>query len=193
MPQSLRNNIVYGEASMISMVHSKDHSERLRTFNAWLMRTSAFLLFTTAVLKILSAFSKVAYLGLPDPVIYVLSNRSLLLVAAEIELGLAALLALRPHAWYSRHGLLALCAGFVGYRGALHFFGGSPPCPCLGRASDWLHITPEHADRLAIGLLVIFAVAAGVSVLLHASGRIESSASLIGTEKSRLPAGIEWL
>ena len=134
--------------------------------NQWLVRLAAVILVLAGTMKVISAFSKVAYLNKPDPFLSFLSNRTLLLVAGNFEILLACLLISSPRAWYTKHGLLALCATFGVYRigiSALHVHG---PCPCLGRASDWLHLTPRQTDNLAFTLFIILGTISIVSIIL---------------------------
>jgi hypothetical protein len=134
----------------------------------WLMRSAAALLLLVALVKMVSAFSKVAYLAHPDPVLSFISIRLLLLSAGETELLFALRVALRPQAWYARCSLLALCATFVFYRIGLLALHVHAPCPCLGRASDWLRLKPQQADDLALLLLAMLGAIAITSIGIHA-------------------------
>ena len=145
-----------------------------------LLRTAGTLLGVVALSKILSAFSGVRYLAEPDPVISFLSNRLVLLIAGHTEALFAALLLLAPRSWYSRWGLLALCGTFAEYRVGLSFLDVHPPCRCLGRASDWLHITPRQADSLALGLLVVLGCIGVISLAVHHKVDSVSNAALRG-------------
>lgn len=127
----------------------------LLTTDKLLLRIAGLLLFLVGLLKIVSAFSGVAYLAQPDPVLTFLNNKLVLLLAGNAELFLAGIILLVPKAWYARFGLLAICATFVMYRIGLSVLHVRSPCPCLGRASDWLHLTPRQVDSLALILLLI--------------------------------------
>jgi hypothetical protein len=135
--------------------------------NTWLMWVAGGVLLGTSLLKVLSALSHVPYLHLADPVLSFLSNRAVLFLAAQMEFAVAVLLLIRPQSAYARHSLLALCTVFVLYRGSLWSLKELPPCPCLGRASDWLHITPKQADNLAVGILLILMLIAAASLYLQ--------------------------
>jgi hypothetical protein len=138
------------------------------------LRAGAALLGATGLLKIVSAMSGVRYLAEPDPVLSFATNGAVLMAAGAIEVIYFTLVTLKPGEWYSRTGLIALCATFVVYRLGLYSLGVRPPCPCLGRASDWLHLTPKQADWLACVVLVILLSIALGSILLHR--RIERQA-----------------
>lgn len=131
------------------------------------MRSAACLLAVVGAIKIISAFSGVRYLSEFDPVLNFLTNRTLLLLAGGVELGLAAVIFLRPESWNARYGLLALCFMFSVYRLGMMVLGVHSPCPCLGRASDWLHIKPHSADRIAFSLLIGFSLIAITSFVIH--------------------------
>jgi hypothetical protein len=135
-----------------------------------LLRFAAVLLMAAGTAKVISAFSGVRYLANPDPVLSFMSSKQLFLVAGSLELLQGSLILLAPSSWYSRMGLLAVCTTFVGYRAGLSVLDVHRPCPCLGRASDWLHITPQRADLLALLLLGILLSIALTSLVLHRRG-----------------------
>jgi len=139
----------------------------LSTVNTLLLRTAGTLLLVIGVVKVVSAFSGVRYLAEPDPVLWYLSNRFVLLGAGLTELGLSTVLLLKPQQWYARQALLALCTTFAVYRVGLYSLPTRPPCPCLGRASDWLHLTPQQADLVALVLLVLLGCIGLISVAVH--------------------------
>ena len=161
-------------------------ADALLAVDTLLLRTAGTLLLAVAVLKILSAMSGVRYLALPDTVLSFLSHRQTLLAAALTELFFAALLLLAPQAWYSREGLLALCATFVAYRVGLYCLGVAHSCPCLGRASDWLHLSPRQADSLALALLLVLASIAATSLVIHHGIAIAQDAPWPGA-RGKLP------
>jgi len=118
-----------------------------------MMRTAGVVLAIVGVAKIMSAFSGVRYLAQADPVLSFLSNKDLLLLAGGVEVLLAGALLLWPHLWYARYGLFSLCTTFAVYRVGMVVMGVHSPCPCLGRASDWLHLKPKQVDSLSFSLL----------------------------------------
>jgi hypothetical protein len=127
------------------------------------MRLAAGLLVVVGIVKIISSYSGVAYLSHFDPVLSFLTNRTLILLAGGIEIVLAVIIFLRPQSWVARYGLLSLCFMFSVYRIGGVALGVQSPCPCLGRASDWLHITPHAADEVALSLLIVFSLIAIIS------------------------------
>jgi uncharacterized membrane protein len=132
------------------------------------LRVAGGLLAAAGLLKTISAFSGVHYLAEPDVVISFLSNRIVLVAAGQTELLFSVALLLVPQRWYARWGLVALCASFAVYRFGLYFLGAGTPCPCLGRASDWLRLTPQQADWVALALLIVLG-SIGLSSLLNHS------------------------
>jgi hypothetical protein len=139
----------------------------LLEIDKWLLRLAGFLLLLVGVIKLISAFSGVAYLREFDPVLTFLHNEQVLIIIGNIELALAVLLLMSPNVLEVRLGLLALCATFVIYRISRLVLHVTTPCPCLGRASDWLHITPSHALALANCLLFIFGTIGVISVAIY--------------------------
>ncbi|MFO1501347.1 MAG: hypothetical protein U1G07_23655 [Verrucomicrobiota bacterium] len=135
------------------------------SIDSWLLRSAGALLLVVGTLKVMSAFSGVPYLNTNDPVFPFITNKLMLLFAANAEFACGALLVVQPNTPPARYGLLALCTTFVFYRVGLLSLAGHPPCPCLGRASDWLGITPRQADRLALAMLLLLLAIAVRSIL----------------------------
>lgn len=131
------------------------------------MRLAGAILFVVGILKLSQASTTAASLAYPDPVLPFISVRLLLLVVGQVELFFAILIALRPQSWHARYGLLALCGTFVAYRLGLYSLGIEAPCPCLGRAPDWLHLSSYQADRLAHSLIVILGAVSIGSIITH--------------------------
>lgn len=140
----------------------------LQSIDKRLMRSAGVILILVAILKLLSAFTHIRQLSEPDPVLGFVSVRGMLLLAGQIELFIGVIIALQPQSWCARYGLLAMCATFTIYRGVGVYSGTGEPCRCLGRASDWLHLTPQQADHFALVLLVMLGSIALMSVLAHA-------------------------
>lgn len=139
----------------------------MEQLDKWLMRLAGLLLVSVGALKIISAFSGVRYLLQIDPVLSFLSIKSVLVLAGSVEIGLAAVILLRPQIWEARCGLLSLCIMFSVYRVGMIALGVPSPCPCLGRASDWLHLTPHAVDTIALSLLVTFSLIGITSFATH--------------------------
>lgn len=138
----------------------------LRSLDRSLLRTAGSLLLVIGVVKLASAVSRVSYLSLPDPLLPFLSNRTVLVLAGIIEVPIACQLLLFPEKALAKQSLIALIATFSIYRLGLVALDVSQPCPCLGRASDWLHITPRQADSLALLLLLGLSATAAVSLCI---------------------------
>jgi len=132
--------------------------------DTWLLRISGLLLVAVGGLKFISVFTGVAYLFQPDPVLTFISNRNVLLIVGNLEIVTAAIILGHPESWLARYGLLALCATFAIYRLGLALLMVHQPCPCLGRASDWLHLSPHQVDLLSLFLLGILSVTGVISI-----------------------------
>jgi hypothetical protein len=141
--------------------------ECIRVLDKTILLIAAVILTITGLLKVLSTFSSVPYLANPDPVLTFMSNKSVLLIAGNLELVIALLIFLRPQGLHARQALLALCATLVMYRIGLWILPVSRTCPCLGRATDWLHLTPTQAESISRTLLLILALIAACSIGLH--------------------------
>lgn len=140
---------------------------RVHVLDRWLLRSAGILLALVGPVKLATALVPAPYLAHADPVISFMSVRAVLVCAATLELLVAACLLLAPGHWYARMGLLALCATFAIYRLGTVLLEVRSPCPCLGRASDWLQLTPRQVDSLALGLLAVLLLVCGISVALQ--------------------------
>jgi hypothetical protein len=119
----------------------------------------------------LSVFSHVAYLAEPDPVLPLVSNEEILLIAGNLELILAALIITRPESWFAKFSLLSFCITLWFYRLGMSLLVVRQPCPCLGRASDWLHLTPAQLDKVALSTLIVLTSIAALSILVNPKPR----------------------
>jgi len=152
----------------------------------WLLRLAGYLLILTGFVKLISAFSAVRYLDESDPVLFFLRNKNIFLIAGVAELFLAWTILSAPQKWYARFGLLALCATFAVWRVGASILADHHPCPCLGRATDWLHLTPGQANSLALLLLFVLAAIAFMSIALH--GKFHNSVAQAGTSMDYVKA-----
>jgi len=133
----------------------------------WLMRSASLLLVVLAMVETISAFSGVRYLREFDPILTFLRNQQVLLIAGNILLCVGVLILLCPNSLEARLGLLALCATLILYRLGRYAMGVKSPCPCLGRASDWLHLTGNQADTLARLVLLAFVIIGSNSIVTY--------------------------
>lgn len=127
--------------------------------------TVSSLLVLTAAAKLWSAFGETTLLREADP-LFGLSFRTLTLVAASLEIGVAAICLLRP----AVDGLLAvawLSTAFLAYRLGLWWIGWKKPCSCLGNLTDALHISPQLADNVMKGLLAFMFIGSVSLLIMH--------------------------
>jgi hypothetical protein len=131
----------------------------------YLLRTAAVILFLTGFLKIFSGFGDVKLLGQANPLIWFLTNRQMLFVAALIELAVGTILVCRVNRLLQVSWLVSLANVFLVYRVGLWWIGYKGSCACLGHLSDWLRIKPETADWISQGALAYMLIV-GYSLLL---------------------------
>jgi hypothetical protein len=111
------------------------------------------ILLTTSLLKFGSALSNIGYLNLSDSIFSFLNMRELLIATALLEFLLAIYLI------WNRNSLMSLtCIAFfsslvVLYRIGLFWLNPAQPCPCLGRLTDWIHVSPQIANNVMKGIL----------------------------------------
>jgi hypothetical protein len=123
------------------------------------------LLVVTAAAKSWSVFGESTLLREVDP-LFGLSFRTLMVVAATLEIGVAAICLLRP----AVDGLLAvawLSTAFLAYRVGLWWIGWKKPCNCLGNLTDALNISPQVADNVMKGLLAFMLIGSVSLLILH--------------------------
>lgn len=117
------------------------------------------ILFTTGLVKLVSAGGEVKSLSLPDPVLY-LSNRQVFLWVGVTELMLASYLILGRLPYLKLIALAWLTTNFVAYRLALWWGNASKPCGCLGNALDWWPWLKLHQDGVMKCLLAFMLMGA---------------------------------
>jgi len=144
-------------------------------------------LILTASAKVFSVIAGFSGLLQIDDPLFALKFDYLLLAAAALEVGVAAICILRPVV----EGLVALAwlsVVFLAYRIGLWSIGWQKPCSCLGNLTDALHISPQLADNLMKSLL-IFMLVGSVSLLLlngreRVAGATADSAGTGGDDES---------
>lgn len=110
----------------------------------------------TALAKLVSAYQTVGYLTLRDPLFESMTNRQVLSGAAAVELVVVVLL-IWVKSQPKQLSLIAwLSSLFLLYRVSLYLVStpGYVPCPCLGNAAEWLHLSPTHLGWLVKAVLV---------------------------------------
>ncbi len=116
----------------------------------------AFILTITASLKLISLGGTTPIMAQADAVLGV-SNRSVLLGAALIELAVAVFLILDCRTELRCYLTAWLASVFAVYRIALSWVAPANPCPCLGSLVERLPVSPDTLDlllKLVIGYLL---------------------------------------
>src|SRR5438105_4754449 len=117
----------------------------MKSQQSWFSASLVVILILTAVAKLISAAGTAHLLALPDPV-FAFSNRSVILLAALLEIALT--LSILIGGW-SRATILAslwFSSILVIYRIALSVVAPSAPCPCLGTLTEQLHVSSSTAS-----------------------------------------------
>lgn len=138
-------------------------------------------LMLTAGAKVLSVIAgSSGLLQIVDP-LFALKFDYLLLAAAALEVGVAAICILRPVV----EGLVALAwlsLVFLAYRIGLWSIGWQKPCGCLGNLTDALNISPQLADNFMKSLLIFMFVGSISLLLLNGRERVaRATADSAGT------------
>jgi hypothetical protein len=143
-----------------------NRSNYQRAAEKFFVHSVAAILLLTALAKVFSAGGSARILSLNDPLLMI-PTRSVLLLAAVVELGVAAFLLRAGRT--EGNCLLVLWLGtvFIAYRLFLAWLAPGQPCPCLGTVADNLPLRPQTVDlllRLAIAYLFL-----GSALLLGAT------------------------
>ncbi|MCI0540399.1 MAG: hypothetical protein L0Z50_34790 [Verrucomicrobiales bacterium] len=137
--------------------------------------STGVILSLTAGAKLLSAFGDTKILDFPDP-LWGLSNRRLLFGAALLEFAsvLCFLGRMRVELKYLLSAWLG--ANFILYRAANAVLNPGKPCPCLGTASERIHLSEETASYL-LSALAVYMLFAGVALYVQRSRSSATSAA----------------
>ena len=121
------------------------------------------ILMVTGATKLVSAGGTAHLLDLPDP-LFALSNRSVMALAAAVELALALSILIRG--WSMPTVLASLWFGSIllVYRLALAIVAPSAPCPCLGTLTEQLHISTRTASVMLSAVLGYILIGSAVEL-----------------------------
>jgi hypothetical protein len=148
----------------------------------WYIAGTVLVLAVTGFAKVGASFGGARILEEPDPLVLVLSNRQVMLLAAAMEAIVIGLL-LREVSVHRRVVLIAwISSVFLAYRVGLWGIGYGGSCSCLGHLTDALGISTETADlasKLILGYLLLgsYTVLAWAWIARRDLGRTVSPAS----------------
>jgi hypothetical protein len=146
----------------------------------WLKAGTAIVLIITATLKIASLQTGVRLFHLNDPVFPFITNGQMMALSAILELCTAAILLKKADHVFQFTALLGLSLTFLFYRLGLAWIAPNEPCPCLGRATDWLHLSPTAADTISKTVLAYLFMNSfvGLCLALQRQGRNPQSVAI---------------
>jgi hypothetical protein len=143
---------------------STAHARPEAIVSAFLISAGVLLALTGAV-KLWSAAGAQKVLDLPDP-LFGLPLRQVYVLAGLLEVFVAEYLLLGKSGIYRLWLLWGLAALFVIYRAGLAYLHPGKPCSCLGRASEWLHLSEKTLDGIA-KLILAYMMAGSVFFLVR--------------------------
>lgn len=124
-------------------------------FGTVFVRTSAVILLVTGAVKLISSLGEARILQQSDPLIWFLTERQMLALAAGMELVIVVALSSERLDETSKLLTIAwLGSMFLLYRVGLWTIGFAGACSCLGNAAAWLHVSPVAVERIMGGLLL---------------------------------------
>lgn len=165
--------------------HSKAHMNALRQGHHRMTRYFLFsggIVFSlTAAAKILMAVGDAEILKMPDPLFTDLSNRTLLVLAAVMELSVVVYICRSNVSYLRRIGAIVWIATvFLSYRFGLIYTGNRGGCKCLGNIGDSLRLSPAALDLVASSILAYLLL--GSLILFVRASRLEWKQGLIPSE-----------
>lgn len=136
------------------------------------LRICALLLFATSVAKLVAVMTGGRHLDVPDPFLSFVTERWVLLAGAALEAMVVTRIVsditiLRKLRW-----VLWLCVLFSVFRMGRWLSPQRAPCSCLGYVGDFVGITKETADHVALGLLVFMTIGAAVLARYAAASHV---------------------
>jgi hypothetical protein len=135
------------------------------TLDRWFCATAVLVLALTAVTKGIGAAGEARILAQPDPLLGMLTNRQVLLLAAVLELLVIGLVVGERHRVRKAAILAWISSVFLAYRVGLQQIGYHGSCGCLGNITDTLGIAPATADLVSGGMLAYLLIGS-YSILL---------------------------
>lgn len=135
---------------------------------AWMfLFTSALILITTALLKVLTLSQSLPSIRVPDPLLGIFSVRTVLGIAVILELLVAGMIIFYRTTFSSVLWLSWLCVMFAVYRHGSAQLGNSGACLCLGDPLTWLKVERSALDQLARALLMYMSLGCALLILLR--------------------------
>ena len=141
---------------------------RLRkTAVQWYLWSASGILLLLSSAKWISAFGTARLLTVNDPILPVFSVKSVVIIAASLEL-VVGVFVLSSFGLEKRlASLVMLGFAFAGYRISLLVFGVGDPCPCLGSLTEWLHLSNRAASGLSLLALTYLLVPSLFYLMRH--------------------------
>jgi predicted membrane chloride channel (bestrophin family) len=118
------------------------------------------------VAKLYSAFGGVRLLEKPDPLLWFLTVREVIIIAAVLEFAVVYVLLWNKSIILGLASVAWLSALFLLYRGGLSMIGYQGPCPCLGNVTDILHLDPEFANTV-LKLMLAYLTIPSYALLIY--------------------------
>lgn len=129
--------------------------------------TGGITLLLLAAMKGHSVIADWSQLNTPDPVLLVVSSRSLIIFAIIAECLMAIALCAAPQKLPVGRWLLGLCVMIGYYRFARWMLGIKAPCGCLGRWLQEWGVSNRQAEEAAIWALAALALLGGALTIIE--------------------------
>ena len=124
------------------------------------------LLLATGIVKLISQSVDKPFLAQRDPLLTMLTNRQVLMLAGVLEC-VVALVLLQSRERLNRLWIILWIGSlFSLYRLGLWLIRYTGPCPCLGRSFDWLTSRQSFVDAVLAGLLAYLLGGSAILLLL---------------------------
>ncbi len=139
-----------------------------RRISWYFLISAAILLGFTGATKLISAWSSVAVLHEPDPVIGI-STKYVLIAAGTLELAAVAVIFGAKSRSLPSLLVAILGAEFLLYRTVFQIGKYSRGCPCLGRFTAWAHLPDQLINQILWGIAVWLCLGGLLSFFSHSA------------------------
>jgi hypothetical protein len=131
---------------------SHAHSGQPLSAHRLYLLAAAAILGITGLAKLLTLTGSTTLLKVADP-IFGISFHLLLLAVGILEIAIAGFCLFSRRHLLSTAMVASIASSFLAYRAGASFTDWKRPCGCLGNLTDVLHLSPQAADAISIGML----------------------------------------
>jgi hypothetical protein len=145
---------------------SEENHACLRVARIYLLSVSG-IMFVLGLMKLISATGAQLLLQELDPIIP-MTNKFLFIVSGCVEIAISVILLWHVSVTLKLKLLAWISLVFVCYHLILRAYHWHGNCPCLGNATEWLHLSPRAANTL-VGAFIMYFLFGSLLLLIYIS------------------------